>query len=523
MTGPGLPTLMSAGDTLGPAISKIAGSIGKLLDPYKDIETDVRNNIAKNPKIAEQLADLEYTNPGMLAKIYGPNVSQYAQSLRPSVEAKIAKAKSGALDTALKDPANVKYLGESELGFHPSDIQKEDISTQKMTALQALMAAHPELAAQSTFKDLMGTSQIEYEDLQAKKRARETTQANFEGAWAGLKPSDIIDAIQGDHVKGPNGQEIKINPADALAMFQSPMGPFFTTMMSERLADKRQALQIRMQQAQDATSFNRGITLQKAGNAAKRATEIEGEVTPAATAAAMYGPDDPSVIALGGTNNPKDAGYERFQAEITKAKEAIKAEGKLKNVQRLKAAQGNIVQKQAQLAKMETAGASEDEMQNGIADLNVALDEASGITGRTVVAKYVKDPQRWNAGVPGLNWIGSAGLHYFDENGIPIKEESVPSYVAGTGIKIPKLNLPPHPAPGHSGSGTKADSTKVTTPQISSESIFPNADPALHAQLNRISKMQAPGDKKKYYTQILAQNPNMTESQKSQLKSMFGL
>lgn len=541
-----LPTLLGVDDTIGPALSNIAGALQKALQPHKETEIELRQAIAKNPKVAEQLADMEYNNPGLTGKIFGENVQSFASSLAPSVEAKIGRVRNEALDAALKDPTQKEYIEGGLLGFRKSDVLQEQELGAQLKSMSELLSANPQLRQDANFTKLFGKTQGEYDVAQANANAFRQAQFFLENGAAGLTPMQLVDSIMGDTVIGPDGKPFKANANEIGALFNSPVhSGLYKTIFQERMSDKRFAIQEKLAGARDMNSFLRSITTTKVARAVSRATEVEGETSPAAMAAAMYGINDPSVVALGGVSDSKAAGYADFLAKVDKASAAIKKESQLKDAQRTRVAQNNVSQAQAALAKMEKAGAADDAMIAQVAVINNALEEAGALSGTEVRAAWTLDPTRFFAGTP-FDFIKNKGIYYFDKDGNPLEESSVETYVAtGKGGVIKKKPKVPGANAIGDGKGGKAqeekpaavstlpipraDTSKVVIKppenklNITAKEIFPNAkNPQLVAQVDRIASLENKNDRKKYYDQILEQNKGtLSEDQKNKLKTLM--
>lgn len=522
-----IPTLLGFDDTIGPGLAKVAETVANVLQPYKQTEIELRNAIAKNPAIAQQLADLEYSNPGSLGKVFGPNVSKYAQELKPSVQAKVQTnvRDSGALDRIMGDPKNAEYLAGQVLGFQPSQVAKESEALRRLNAMEDLARTNPQLAGEQTFKDLLGQTRSQYELEQAQLKATQGAEAFLTGKGANLPPNEILGAILGEN---PN---LKISTREVGDLFNSPVyGNLFRTLMTERLADRREELRLKVANAQTKVGMEQDLTKLKVGRALQRATEIEN-ANPAAVAAVLYGPNDPSVSALGGITDPKDPMYSHFQSQITEAKKATEREGAARDVKRIRDAQASVVSQQKILSKLVTDGAEDAEIAVAVNQLNSALEEAGKLTGRTVIASYVLDPDRFFAGTT-LDRIRNKGIYYFDQNGNPITEASVPVFISGG--EAEKVTPPKKDdkgagtaAIGNSASGdvgrtttTRESSSESVT--ISAKNVFPNAKPELVTQMDRIGTLPIK-EREQYYQQVLQQNPNLTQEKKNQLRQMWKL
>jgi hypothetical protein len=374
---------------------------------------------------------------------------------------------------------------------------------------------------------VLGKTRAAYENEQAELAATQGAETFLSegGRGFGKSPNEILDSVLGEN---PN---MKVTPKEVADLFQSPTyGAMFKALMVERLADKREQNRLKIATSQSHRGFAEDLTKLKVGRALARATEIEN-ANPAAVAAVLYGADDPSVVALGGITNPKDPNYKRFQTQITDAKTASEREGAARDVKRVRDAQAGVVAQQKALSNVISSGANDAEIAVSVASMNDAFEQAGKITGNTVTAAYVLDPERFFDGTI-FDKIRNKGVYYFDHNGKPITEASVPSYIEkgeGEFVKPPETKKEEkpetaaigNPESGKVGGKTGTSSSSSSSVTLSAKDILPHAKVELQTQIDRIATLPSKQERKGYYDQIVQANPNLPDAQKNQLKTLL--
>ena len=513
-----IPRLPGFDETIAPGIAAAASAISDIVRPYHRIEVDLRRQIQRDPRIATQLADMEYANPGSTGKVFGPNVENYAKALAPSIEARINKKVSENVEGALADPKALQFMTGKYLGFQPSEVAKEGLAQTQLKTMESMLATNPELGQDAAFTQLMGTTRARYENEQAELSATRGAEDFLSGRAAGMSPYQILDAVLGKEVTGPDGKPFRVSTKEVGDLFQSPTyGNLFKTLFASDIEDRREANRIKMAQARDYKAARDLFAEKKAMAMIARSESIEGS-DPAAVAAATLGMNDPSVAMLGG--DPSDAG---FQKRVDNAKEQIRLEGQQEQNTRTKQAQANVITQQKLLNGMVSSGAGDTELQQQLIQLNTALEETGKITGHVVSAAYTLDPERFFAGTP-LDKLRGKGVYYFDENGQPIQESSVAAYVGGTG-KAKPLEVPKADSLGGKAAEPTAGIPHPTSgpSNISAKTIFPTISDDMAMQMDRIATIEDKGTRQALYDKAVKQNPSMTDAQRASLKKLFKL
>lgn len=96
------------GQQLGDSLSKIATGVRDVIDPEAERRKQIEEHVLSNPEFAQQLADMEYQNPGAItknmSKFFSRDASGLISSLAPSMNARISRIVRDNADLITHDP-----------------------------------------------------------------------------------------------------------------------------------------------------------------------------------------------------------------------------------------------------------------------------------------------------------------------------------------------------------------------------------------------------------------------------------
>jgi hypothetical protein len=105
---------------LSESIGKIAESTAKMINPFHDLQMEMRNQIALNPELAQHLSDMESASPGTLERMGLGNVGKTIAKIQPSHGQIIENAVRPVLEQRLKNPqALEQQVTQTATGMNP--------------------------------------------------------------------------------------------------------------------------------------------------------------------------------------------------------------------------------------------------------------------------------------------------------------------------------------------------------------------------------------------------------------------
>lgn len=153
-----IPYIPAVDPSIGQNLASIGESVGRLLRPNLEFERALKNALATNPALIQQLGNLAQRSPAAMGQLYGPNVTSYFQGIGQSPE-DLASQNRATLDanitgdqtTALANvtPERRQQLATAAVetglagGQRPSQVVDEARTQTGQSAFQRYLSANP--------------------------------------------------------------------------------------------------------------------------------------------------------------------------------------------------------------------------------------------------------------------------------------------------------------------------------------------------------------------------------------------
>lgn len=235
-----IPFIPSSDPGLGASLSSIAQTIGNLARPELMFQLNLRNALAQNPALIQQLGNLAARSPGALGQVYGNEVAQYFQGVGQSPEdaasAKAATFQGSVLDRqnqALKDIPEPVQRAQAEAGVEAAlsgGQPRSQVTAEKNT--QAVQGAFDQYL--NTHRSPDGTFDI---------------------------PA-FIRGVRGINPDGTRGNATVSGDVFAGAL-QSPYGNAIKALFESQLGEERAASEERMAGARTARDYFNAVNMSR--------------------------------------------------------------------------------------------------------------------------------------------------------------------------------------------------------------------------------------------------------------------
>lgn len=107
--------------TINPIISQLGEAFAKFANPFAEMQMKTLAAVQQNPELLQHLADMEYSNPGVMQRMGLGNVGKFIGSVDPSLRAQYEK-EYGPLELAAKGQA---VKNEAEIGKETAKLLSE--------------------------------------------------------------------------------------------------------------------------------------------------------------------------------------------------------------------------------------------------------------------------------------------------------------------------------------------------------------------------------------------------------------
>jgi hypothetical protein len=193
---------------LAPAAAQIAQGLEQFINPNRQFQRAMQAELAKNPAMIQQLADLESSAPGLLESMGFGNLGASIANVPQSIQAMIQQGSRGAVTEALRDKSNVDIAATKAVtGQTPTEISADRV--RKLISEQGVKAMDdPEVAA------YVGRASLGYKpgDVASQKFEEATMTKGLQMLSEG--PDITISKFLNN----------EYSPAELNAIFATPMG-----------------------------------------------------------------------------------------------------------------------------------------------------------------------------------------------------------------------------------------------------------------------------------------------------------
>lgn len=183
-----IPRLAGIGDELKETLPQFGEAIKGLINPNWKLQANLKEALASNPEMVQQLADISARNPGILQMLgYGSLGDQISQ-IPESSNSKNTRMIEGEVSRQLQNPTNLQNVARSKAGINKAEGEVADTEYKK--------AATNATNFETEFKQ----KQAEYQ-INARKRFAEIANERggipgiVNGILSGSMPASDIDAI----------------------------------------------------------------------------------------------------------------------------------------------------------------------------------------------------------------------------------------------------------------------------------------------------------------------------------------
>jgi len=222
----------------GDALKNLPGIVQgamQIVDPNLQLQQNLKLAISQHPELAQQLANLESQNPGILAKTFGNSkITSNIANIKPDAQTQIDTATRPEILAAATNPKNAPDIIRRQLGIPtPDDEALKKLQIQQATGDVAAQGQQAQARAQQL---QLGTYELANQKIKAQNNARAQQIIATNPA---LKPEDFF-----------NGS-LSLN--DQQALFNSDLAPVLQQRLKEHdiASDRAFQIQLRHQYSAD--------------------------------------------------------------------------------------------------------------------------------------------------------------------------------------------------------------------------------------------------------------------------------
>jgi hypothetical protein len=172
---------------LAPAAATIAQGVAKFLNPNRQLQFKVREEMATNPDLIQKLGDLESGNPGLMHQLGLGPIADVISSVTPSTKELIDRA------TQPDAPATAVARQKAEKTGADAQTAKNMMTGDIIKKAGDIMAADPSISFDAALQTLTGQTASQRTVSKAEEKVRvETANKQLEGLQrAGQIPKDL--------------------------------------------------------------------------------------------------------------------------------------------------------------------------------------------------------------------------------------------------------------------------------------------------------------------------------------------
>jgi hypothetical protein len=174
-----IPYLPGIGDTLAQLGPQLGQNLSKILQPNKEREQMLQKLLINNPDAINQFVELERTNPGITANMFGPKGQQFiaGSDFTPSF-----KRQQESEDLKLAGQKQGLEVGAQGLAQGAINLERSGIDLKDAQRFEAFKTALPTTTQRRIFfKDALGMQEEEINELEARSESRNLARTFMEG------------------------------------------------------------------------------------------------------------------------------------------------------------------------------------------------------------------------------------------------------------------------------------------------------------------------------------------------------
>lgn len=309
-------TIVIPGDYggIGESVGQIANAVAKMLNPNHDFQVGMRDAMAKNPKLYQQLVDIEHTSPGTLEAMgFGKDLAKIANKGQSSHESIIENnlARSDELQNPSKETvtsAVQKLYTDQTTGQAAADKTKElqaeaaqKILNPKLSDGSDNPLYDPNVAEEAGYHYATGMSKVEaQQSILTAKAMKDAVNTDLNGRDMGKDMKAFVDAME----SGGKGLDTKLINA-----YENTPG--INTAWRQMLALEMQKRSLEMQYRKQQGLYDRADDRENEKTANRLVVQSHGAYTKD-IAMKMISGDDTTVRRIGelASGSPMKAGEE---------------------------------------------------------------------------------------------------------------------------------------------------------------------------------------------------------------------